>query len=141
MSPKENLELVHRMYDEALNVPDIEAHDRFWKKEMVWHGPREEYTSLEAFKEALKSWYRAFPDYHAVHVVELAEGDLVGATGYFTATHSDLIYGVPATGKKIKGWFSDFWRIEDGLLAENWVQIDIDGILRQLGVNSGGTFS
>ena len=136
MSQKENLELVHRMYDEALNAHDIEAQDKFWTKDMIWHGPRYDYQGLEAFKEGLRSWYRAFPDYHAIHIIEIAEENLVAATGYFTATHSDLIYEVPATGKKVKGWFSDFWRIENGLLAENWVQIDVDGILRQLGAKA-----
>lgn len=133
MSKTENLKLVHRMYDEALNIHDIEAQDKFWSKDMLWHGPRYDYHGLDAFKNGLVTWYRAFPDYYAVHVVEIAERNMVAATGYFTATHSDVIYGVPATGKKVVGWFSDFWRIEKGLLVENWVQIDVDGILRQLG--------
>jgi steroid delta-isomerase-like uncharacterized protein len=135
MSKKENLELVHKMYEEALNSHDIEAHDKFWTKDMIWHGPLEEYQGLEAFKNSLRSYFRAFPDYYAINVIEMADGNMVAATGYFTATHRDLIYGVPATGKKVKGWFSDFWRIENGLLAENWVQVDYLGILRQLGVN------
>lgn len=135
MSPKENLELVHKMYEEALNRHDVDAHDKFWTKDMLWHGPLEEIHGLEAFKNSLRPYFRAFPDYHATHIIEMAEENMVAATGYFTATHSDLIYGVPATGKKVKGWFSDFWRVENGLLAENWVLVDYLGILRQLSVN------
>lgn len=134
MSGKENLKIIHRMYEEALNAHNIEAHDKFWAQDMIWHGPLEEIKGLTAFKDSLRPYFLAFPDYYATHIIEMVDGDMVAATGYFTATHSDLIYGVPATGKKVIGWFSDFWRIEKGLIAENWVQVDYLGILRQLGV-------
>ena len=40
--------------------------------------------------------------------------------------------GVPASGKPIVMRFSDFWRVENGKLAENWVMVDNIGVMRQL---------
>jgi len=137
VSRKENLELVHNMY-EALNTHDVEAHDKFWTKDMIWHGPPGwgDVHGLEAFKnEVMRPFYRAFPDYHAINTIEMAEGDMVAATGHFTGTHSGDWFGIPATGKKVKAGYSDFWRVENGRLAENWVMVDMLGILRQLGVD------
>ena len=33
-----NLKLIHNMIV-ALNAHDIEAHDKYWSKDMIWHGP------------------------------------------------------------------------------------------------------
>ena len=38
MSVQHNLELVQGMY-EALNSQDLDAHDRYWHQDMIWHGP------------------------------------------------------------------------------------------------------
>lgn len=137
MSTNENLELVHKMY-EALNTHNVEAHDLYWTKDMIWHGPPGwgHVYGLEAFKnEVLRPFYVAFPDYHAINTIEMVDRDMVAATGYFTATHRGDWFGVQATGKQVKGGFSDFWRVKDGRLTENWVMIDMLGILRQLGVD------
>ena len=137
VSTKENLELMHRMY-EALNTYDLEAHDKYWTEDMIWHGPPEwgDVHGRDSFKYDVQAEiYKGFPDYHAINIVELAEGNLVAATGYYTGTHKSDWFGIPPTGKKIEGWFSDFWRVEGDRLAENWVMIDMLGILQQLGID------
>jgi predicted ester cyclase len=136
MSEAENLDLVHKMYV-LLNTHNIEGHDMYWTTDMIWHGPPgwDDVHGLVAFKnEVLRPFFAAFPDYHAINTIEMTDGNMVAATGYFTGTHSGDWFGVKATGRKVNGGFSDFWRIENGRLAENWVMVDMLGILRQLGV-------
>ena len=137
MSEAENLKLVRQMY-KALNAQDLDAHDAYWSEDMVWHGPPGfgDIHGLEGFKnDVLKPFYTAFPDYHAVNDIEIAQGDMVSATGFLTGTHSAEWMGVPATGKKMRMRFSDFWRVENGKLVENWVMVDHIDVLRQLGVD------
>jgi steroid delta-isomerase-like uncharacterized protein len=138
MSAKDNLELVHRMY-EALNTQDLSAHDRYWTKDMIWHGPPGfgDIHGVEAFKnEVMKPFYKAFPDYHAKNDIEVAdENNMVSATGYLTGTHRGDWMGVPASGKFMRMRFSDFWLVRDGRLAENWVMVDNIDVMRQLGVD------
>jgi steroid delta-isomerase-like uncharacterized protein len=137
MSAKENLELVHRMY-EALNAQDLEAHDRYWTKDMIWHGPPGwgDFHGIEAFKyQLMKPFYEAFPDYYAKNDIEVADDNMVSAAGFLTCTHRGEWLGVPATGRLVRMRFSDFWRVRDGRLAENWVMVDGIDVLRQLGVD------
>lgn len=132
-----NVALVQAMY-RALNAKDYDAHDRFWHSDMVWHGPPGfgRLEGLEAFKRGcLDPIYAAFPDYHAVNEIEVADDDWVAATGIVTGTHLGPYLGLAPTGRPVRMRFSDFWRVRDGRLAENWVMIDNIDVLRQLGVD------
>jgi hypothetical protein len=43
--------------------------------------------------------------------------------------------GLPPTGTEITLRSLDFWRLEDGLIRENWVLVDLLDAYRQLGVD------
>ncbi len=135
MSAEQNLQLVQKMY-EALNAQDIEAHDRYWHEDMIWHGPPGfgSIHGLDGFKnDVLRPFYRAFPDYHAKNDIEFADGTWVAATGFLTGTHKGNYLGFPPTGRKMRMRFSDFWLVREGKLSENWVMIDNVDVFRQLG--------
>ncbi len=51
-----------------------------------------------------------------------------------TASHDGWM-GIAPSGKKITMCSLDFWRIEDGLVRENWMMVDIQDAYRQLGVD------
>ena len=137
MAADANLKLVQRMY-EALNRQDLDAHDEFWREDMVWHGPPP-FGSIhgrDAFKtEVLVPFYAAFPDYHAKNDIEFANEAWVAATGYVTGTQRGEWMGLPPTNKPMRMRFSDFWSVKDGKLHENWVMVDHVDVLRQLGVD------
>lgn len=137
MSADTNLELIHSMYD-ALNAQDLEAQDKFWTTDMIWHGPPGfgDIHGLEAFKnEVLKPFYSAFPDYHVKNDIEVADENWVAATGFLTATHQGEWLGIAATGKPVKMRFSDFWLVKEGRLSENWVMVDQIDVMQQLGID------
>ena len=134
MATNENLDLIHHMYD-ALNSQDLDAHHGFWTEDMIWHGPPGfgDIHGVEGFtNDVLKPFYATFPDYHVVNEIEVASGDWVAATGILTGTPQDEWLGVPATGKPIVMRFSDFWRVDNDKLAENWVMVDNLGVMQQL---------
>jgi len=143
MGSIENLGLVHRMYD-ALNAQDLDAHHRFWTENMIWHGPPGfgDIHGIEAFKDdVLGPFYSTFPDYHVVNEIEVANENWVAATGILTGTPQHEWLGVPASGKSIVMRFSDFWRVEDGKLAENWVMVDNLGVMQQLADSEASPWS
>jgi predicted ester cyclase len=43
--------------------------------------------------------------------------------------------GIPPAGQEITMRSLDFWRVEDGLLRENWVLVDLLSVYDQLGVD------
>lgn len=136
-----NVALVDRMVEHLVNH-HLPGHDEVWTEDMVWHGPPGlgRVKGVEAFKREVVggTFYKAFPDFYGDIDIELAVGNFVAATGYVTGTHLGDWFGIPATGRKIKLRYSDFWRIEGDKLAENWVMIDHIALLQQLGINPLG---
>ena len=43
--------------------------------------------------------------------------------------------GIAPVGKQVSLRSLDFWRIENGLIRENWVLVDILSVFNQLGVD------
>lgn len=137
MSAEENKALVARMID-GLNDHVIEGMEAFWSEDMVWYGP-----AGIGIKRGLKDFQdnhqrpflHAFSDKHATDEIRIAEGDYVAAKGFQQVTHTGDYLGIPATGKKMKIKYMDFWRVEGDKLVENWVLIDLLDFLAQAGYN------
>jgi steroid delta-isomerase-like uncharacterized protein len=88
----------------------------------------------EGFRMVISMFRAAFPDLHITLEDVIGEGDKVATRGYFTGTHQGEFNGIPATGKQVKVSYIDLWRVENGKAVENWVQMDMIGLMQQLGV-------
>jgi len=66
----------------------------------------------------------AFPDLRARIDDVVAAGDEVAVRLTFRGTHKGDYLGVPATGRTIEYVSHEFYRIADGLIAEEWVCSD-----------------
>jgi steroid delta-isomerase-like uncharacterized protein len=73
-----------------------------------------------------------FPDLHARIDDLVAEGDRVAARLTFRGTHQGEFLGVPATGRTIEYVSHEFYRIADGLVAEEWICSDLATLQGQL---------
>ena len=65
------------------------------------------------------------------------DGDYVAVTGWpnmIQTVTRDGWMGIAPAGKKITMCSLDFWRIENGLIRENWVMLDLLDAYNQLGV-------
>jgi predicted ester cyclase len=76
--------------------------------------------------------FSSFPDMNVTMEGIFGENDSVGTYGYWTASHNGEFMGKAATGKRVKVNFVDIWKIKDGKLHENWVQMDFAGLMKQL---------
>jgi predicted ester cyclase len=52
-----------------------------------------------------------------------------------TMTHKGRYLGVPATDRALTLRVMDFYRCDNGLIAENWVLLDYVHLLSQMGVD------
>jgi steroid delta-isomerase-like uncharacterized protein len=76
---------------------------------------------------------RAFPDLQA-HVEDIvAAQDKVAVRVRFRGTHSGEFLGFAATGRTVEYVSHEFYRIADGLIAEEWICSDMATLFRQLG--------
>jgi predicted ester cyclase len=76
----------------------------------------------------------AFPDMRITVEEVIGEGEKVATRGTWSGTHKGSFMGVAATGKSVKIGYIDMWRFENGRAVENWVQMDMLGLMQQLGV-------
>lgn len=112
----------------------------FWTPDFAWYGPAGIGTAfgLDGFRTVHQiPFLIAFPDRRGgQHVTRIGDGDFVVTGGWpsVTATHSgDGWLGMPATGRPVGMRVMDFYRCENGLIAENWVPLDIIHLLLQMG--------
>lgn len=115
--------------------------ERFWTPDMRWYGPAGIGTTygLDGFQSHHQGpFLKAFPDRTAApHTALFAEGDYVCVTGWpsVIGSHNGPYLGLPASGTRVGMQVMDFWRQENGRLAENWVLIDMLDLFMQLGVD------
>jgi steroid delta-isomerase-like uncharacterized protein len=86
----------------------------------------------ETWQQGFELMRRAFPDLEA-HVDDLvAAEDKVAIRVSFRGTHQGEFQGIPATGRTIHYVSHEFYRVEDGLFAEEWICSDMASLFRQL---------
>ena len=85
------------------------------------------------FKQSVAEIRRAFPDYAGTNVDQIAEGDKVANRFVFLGTHLGEFMGVAPTGKRVEFIGNSIDRVVEGRIVESWVEVDLLGVLRQLG--------
>jgi predicted ester cyclase len=121
MSAQENKAISNRVA-QAISEGDLEALDELMAPELA-----------EEFKRDLTELRRAFPDYAGTNVEQIAEGDKVANRFVFLGTHLGEFEGVTPTGKRIEFIGQSIDRVVEGRIVESWVEVDMLGVMRQLG--------
>lgn len=134
-SPKSQFLKRFLRYLEALLAPDSAGLDRVVIPDGRFH--ELEAMGLPPGREGLKMFRRqvnaAIPDEHiSVAAVRFEGDDIIEADMAMDATQTGEIFGIPATGRKIRFDVHERCRFVDGNLAERWAQVDIEDIKRQL---------
>ncbi|RED13142.1 nuclear transport factor 2 family protein [Pontivivens insulae] len=120
---------------------DSMDHAAFWTEEFDWCGPAGIGTTrgLAEFRAHHQiPFLTGFPDRNgAGHYVRIGDGDVVVTGGWpsVVGTHQGEWLGLPPTGKRIEMRVMDFYRLDGGRIAQNWVPIDIPHMLSQMGVD------
>jgi predicted ester cyclase len=125
--------------------PEVMEMDRFWHPRMTWYGPSGIGTGRGI--AGFRNWHQipflnAMPD-RGRYVDEIiyhffGDRSYAAVTGwpnmYQTITHGGWL-GLPPMDKKIAMRSLDFWRLEGGLIRENWVMVDLLHMYDQVGVD------
>ncbi|HXV43961.1 MAG TPA: ester cyclase [Anaerolineae bacterium] len=134
MSAEQNKTLVRRGFEEGMNQRNLNIFDELLNPNYVNHNMPTPAPGTEGFKQVISMFFSAFPDFHVTVEQVIAEGDKVATRGTWRGTHKGDFMGIPATGKSVAVSYSDIWRVENGRAVENWVQMDMLGLMQQLGV-------
>ncbi len=134
MSADENKAVIRRGFEEGMNQRKLQVFDETLAPTYVNHDLPTPSPGADGFKQVISMFLTGFPDLQVTLEDALAEGDKVATRGVLRGTHHGDFMGIPATGKPVPVQYIDIWRVEHGQAVENWVQMDMLGMLQQLGV-------
>lgn len=125
--------------------PEVMEMERFWHPRMNWYGPSGIGTGRGI--EGFRKWHQipflnGMPD-RGLYKEEIlyhffGEGQYAAVTGWPNMIQSltgDGWLGIAPPGTKITMKSLDFWRLENGLIRENWVLVDLLDMYKQIGVD------
>lgn len=126
--------------------PAVMQLEKYWHPQFNWYGP----AGIGSCRgiSGFRHWHQipflnGMPDRKLDASADLmshwfAEGDYVCETGWpnMRLTLSDDGWmGMPPVNKEVCLRSLDFWRMENGLIRENWVLVDLLDVYAQIGVD------
>lgn len=94
-------------------------------------------TGPAALQEAAKEFRTGIPDFHDIPELVLVEGDRVAYLGQIAGKQDGELFGFPPTGRRMRVWGVNFFRMEDDKIIERWGQFDVLTMMMQLGLAPG----
>lgn len=112
---------------DTLVATDIRRHSRATTADPEIRG-REEFVRHEQAR------HTPWPDGHVTYDILVAEGNFVATYATFTGTHRGQLGPFSPTGRSVEAKFLALFRVEEGQIAEIWVEWDNIATLTQLGL-------
>lgn len=91
-----------------------------------------EYVTDEGLKQHIADFEAAFPRYELIPDDIITEGDKVVIRARGRGTHQGELFGISPTGRQVEFSAIVIYRIEEGKIAESWLQADAMGLMQQL---------
>jgi predicted ester cyclase len=131
MSAKKNKEIVIRFFEEVFNHRNIDYLEGRIAPNYTNHNFSFQVQGPEGIKRAVEAQFKAFPDLHTTLEDIIAEGDkvVVRCIDHFTLQPAGVQVSFP--------WI-EIIRLENGMLAEAWVEMDTKLFSDQLISEIGG---
>jgi predicted ester cyclase len=92
-----------------------------------------QYVDDESLKQHIAMFEASFPGYGLETHDILADGDKVALRATFHGVHRGDFQGIAPTGREVSAPLMIIYRIENGKIAEHWLNADVMSLLQQLG--------
>jgi steroid delta-isomerase-like uncharacterized protein len=135
MSESDNVKLFRRVTLGAFADGDLSVLDECLTDDFVEHEPAPgARPGREGVKDIATMIRTGFPDLRITIDDAFGVGDQVAARSTWTGTNTGSFMGMPATGKAATWEAIDIIHVRGGRINEHWGQLDIMGLLTQLGL-------
>ena len=134
MTIEENKALVRGFVEEFWNQGNTAAVDELMAPDAEIHMPTGETVDLDGLKGFNLAFRASFPDWHSTFEELVAEGDRVAERWTGRGAYRGELMGIPPTEEHVEVPGSVFYRIVDGKIVEFRGQLDMMGMMQQLGV-------
>lgn len=127
--------LVSRLFKEAVNQGHVDLIYKLYAQHFIDHSPGPgQATGPAGIVDAVKRYRTAIPDLEVTVEDVIVSGDRVVTRETWRGTHMMDIVGIPATRKQFTATRMHIFRIEDGLIVEEWTAGSIIDVLRNAAV-------
>lgn len=132
----QNKALLERFHDRIWNEGDLKLIDELLAPEFVGHmlTGDEPIRGQGGMKEFVALVREAFPDLTQTVDDLIAEGDKVVIRWTARGTHDGDLMGIEPTGRRVTFAGMGIMRFRDGKIVEGWMNPNLLGLFRQLGV-------
>lgn len=135
-SETENKELVRRSNEEIWDQGNLEYLDEYVADNYVEYNSAspEPIRGPEGYRQNVQMARGAFPDLSVTTEDLIAEGDKVVTRYTLRGTHENEFMGIEPTGNEVEIQGISIGKLEHGQVVEGWSNIDVIGMIQQLGV-------
>jgi steroid delta-isomerase-like uncharacterized protein len=116
-----------------VNTHDPDVVDQFEAEGYVNHEALFYAEGREANRQFWHTFFAAIPDLSASMEDLVIVGDRVVGRFVYRGTHTGDFMGIPASGNAVEMRSIDIWRVENGVFAEHWDEINALQLFQQMG--------
>jgi len=135
MTTEENKNVINQIFA-ALNERDLDTVVSHYRTDSRFYGWAPQTLDVAGYKENMGALLAAFPDSRFPVADVVAEDDRVAVRHNFQGSHRQPFQGVPASGQAVDIGGIAIFRLEEGKVAELWLNADFLGIMQQIGAIS-----
>ena len=129
-----NAKTVRDIIANVFNQHDPDAIARYYAPDMKWHGGSVgSIDGATTYAKVMREFFAALPDAHATEKDVMEYGNSVAARFVVEGTHRGNLWGMPATGRRVKWDAIMIYRFEGGRVVEQWAAEDWTAILQGVG--------
>src|SRR5436309_5281827 len=134
-SSEEAKEIIRRWNEEGWSGGKYELAHEIISPEMKVHGAGGQAVGMgpDGLIDLIRTWRTAFPDGRMEIDDLIVEGDTVAIRNTWYGTHQAEFYGVPPSNQSVAVTSVGIDRVADGKVAEGWGELDMVGMMQELG--------
>lgn len=134
-TPEEAKAIIRRWNDEGWSGGNYDLAHEIIAPVMTVHGAGGQAVGMgpDGLIDLIRTWRTAFPDGKMTVDDLIVDGDLVGIRNTWHGTQVADFYGIPASGKTVHVTSIGIDRVKDGQVVEGWGELDMVGMMQQLG--------
>lgn len=131
---RSNTETVREYTQRVFNEHNPDLTSEFLAPDVKWHGGLlGTVEGLDNVTEMLRGFFGGLANLHAAEQDVVAADDSVAVRYVVEATHDGNLLGIEPTGRRVRWDALDIYRLEDGMIVEEWAGDDLAAILYQVG--------
>ena len=136
METDEHTGVIRRLYDAFFSQGRVALAEELHGPGFVYHDVTnpDQVVDLDGYLKRNAGFAAAFPDRQVRLDDVVAAGDRVVARATMHATHTGDLFGIGATGKKVRLASIVIYRFAGGKIVEEWEIFDVLGLYQQLGL-------